>query len=104
MRQSKPRLTDADYRKDYLSDKLEFKRDLNGQRKIFCDYRGRTTFDAADVPRFGKDLIVQHGFTTNLKGIDCPKDISKIIEYMLIFLEIHIQFILMQLLHQLKKD
>ena len=30
-------------------------------------------FDAADVLRFGKDLIVQHGFTTNLKGIDWLK-------------------------------
>ena len=27
-------------------------------------------FDAADILRFGKDLVVQHGFTTNLKGID----------------------------------
>ena len=27
-------------------------------------------FDAADVPRFGRDLVVQHDFTTNLKGID----------------------------------
>ena len=30
-------------------------------------------FDAADVLRFGKDLVVQHGFTTNLKGIDWLK-------------------------------
>ena len=27
-------------------------------------------FDAADVLRFGRDLVVQHGFTTNLKVID----------------------------------
>jgi len=27
-------------------------------------------FDAADVLRFGRDLVVQHGFTTNLKGIE----------------------------------
>ena len=30
-------------------------------------------FDAADVLRFGKDLVIQHGFTTNLKGIDWLK-------------------------------
>ena len=27
-------------------------------------------FDAADILRMGKDLFVQHGFTTNLKGSD----------------------------------
>jgi glycine amidinotransferase len=27
-------------------------------------------FDAADATRCGKDIFVQHGFTTNLKGID----------------------------------
>jgi glycine amidinotransferase len=39
----KPRLTDADYHPDYLSEKI-----------------------GVD----GKDLVVQHGFTTNMKGID----------------------------------
>ena len=27
-------------------------------------------FDAADFLRFGKELVVQHGFTTNQRGID----------------------------------
>ena len=34
------------------------------------DAMEKALFDAADVMRFGKDLMVQHGFTTNLKGID----------------------------------
>ena len=31
----KPRLTDADYRKDYLSDKIGIQKDLNGQKISF---------------------------------------------------------------------
>ena len=43
------------------------------RKKVFCNHRRRATFYAADVLRFGKDLVVQHGFTTNLKGIDWIK-------------------------------
>jgi len=67
----KPRLTDADYHPDYLSEKIgEAKRLEWAAEKHFVTTEEEPLFDAADVLRFGKDLIVQHGFTTNLKGID----------------------------------
>ena len=67
----KPRLTDQDYRPDYLTERIS-----EGQRlewtanKHFVTTEEEPLFDAADVLRLGKDLIVQHGFTTNLKGIE----------------------------------
>jgi len=70
----KPRLTDADYRKDYLSDKIGIQKRLDWtENKFFVTTEEEPLFDAADVLRFGKDLVVQHGFTTNLKGIDWIK-------------------------------
>lgn len=67
----KPRLTDADYRPDYLSDKIgEAKRLQWAAEKFFVTTDEEPLFDAADTLRFGRDLVVQHGFTTNLKGID----------------------------------
>ncbi len=67
----KPRLTDADYRKDYLSDKIGVQKRLKWtEDKFFVTTEEEPLFDAADILRFGKDLVVQHGFTTNLKGID----------------------------------
>lgn len=67
----KPRLTDADYRPDYLSDKIGVEKRLEwAAEKFFVTTDEEPLFDAADVLRFGKDLVVQHGFTTNLKGID----------------------------------
>ncbi len=67
----KPRLTDADYRPDYLSDKIgEEKRLQWAAEKFFVTTDEEPLFDAADTLRFGRDLVVQHGFTTNLKGID----------------------------------
>jgi glycine amidinotransferase len=70
----KPRLTDADYRKDYLSDKIGIQKRLKWtEDKFFVTTEEEPLFDAADVLRFGKDLVVQHGFTTNLKGIDWLK-------------------------------
>ena len=67
----KPRLTDADYRPDYLSDTIGVKKRLEWTaEKHFVTTEEEPLFDAADVLRFGKDLVVQHGFTTNLKGID----------------------------------
>lgn len=67
----KPRLTDADYRDDYLSDKIGVAQRLKWTAdKHFVTTEEEPLFDAADVLRFGKDLIVQHGFTTNLKGIE----------------------------------
>ena len=70
----KPRLTDEDYRKDYLSDKIGDQKRLEWTaKKFFVTTEEEPLFDAADILRFGKDLIVQHGFTTNLKGIDWLK-------------------------------
>jgi len=70
----KPRLTDADYRKDYLSEKIGDQKRLEWTaKKFFVTTEEEPLFDAADILRFGKDLIVQHGFTTNLKGIDWLK-------------------------------
>ena len=67
----KPRMTDASYRADYLSDKIGIEKRLQWTaEKFFVTTEEEIMFDAADVLRFGKDLIVQHGFTTNLKGID----------------------------------
>ena len=70
----KPRLTDKDYRKDYLSDEIGIQKRLEWtEDKFFVTTEEEPLFDAADVLRFGKDLVVQHGFTTNLKGIDWLK-------------------------------
>ena len=67
----KPRLTDADYRSDYLSDSIGVEKRLKWTaEKFFVTTEEEPLFDAADILRFGKDLVVQHGFTTNLKGID----------------------------------
>ena len=37
---------------------------------FFVTTEEESLFDAADVLRFSHDLVVQHGFPTNLKGID----------------------------------
>lgn len=67
----KPRLTDASYRPDYLSASIgDAQRLAWTARKHFVTTECEPLFDAADVLRLGRDLIVQHGFTTNLKGID----------------------------------
>jgi glycine amidinotransferase len=67
----KPRLTDADYHPDYLSEDIGIAKRLEWTAaKHFVTTEEEPLFDAADVLRFGKDLVVQHGFTTNLKGID----------------------------------
>ncbi len=67
----KPRLTDADYHSDYLSEEIGIQKRLEWTAaRHFVTTEEEPLFDAADVLRFGKDLVVQHGFTTNLKGID----------------------------------
>lgn len=67
----KPRMTDASYHPDYLSDSIGVEKRLEWtNKKFFVTTEEEILFDAADVLRFGKDLIVQHGFTTNLKGIE----------------------------------
>ena len=50
----KPRLTDADYRKDYLSDKIGVQKRLEWTEKIFVTTEEEPLFDAADILRFGK--------------------------------------------------
>ena len=67
----KPRLTDDDYRPDYLADRITEQQRLQWTaRKHFVTTENEPLFDAADVLRMGRDLVVQHGFTTNLKGIE----------------------------------
>ncbi|MCY3879691.1 MAG: serine/threonine protein kinase [Rhodobacteraceae bacterium] len=67
----KPRLNDADYRRDYLSDRITVQQRLQWTaEKHFVTTEEEPLFDAADILRCGRDLIVQHGFTTNLKGIE----------------------------------
>ncbi len=70
----KPRLTNKSYRDNYLADEIT----MDQRYKWVADKKFVTTeeeplFDAADVLRMGKDLFIQHGFTTNLKGIDWIK-------------------------------
>ncbi len=67
----KPRLTDEDYHPDYLSHGIREAQRLEWTaNKHFVTTEEEPLFDAADVLRLGRDLVVQHGFTTNLKGID----------------------------------
>ena len=67
----KPRLTDKDYREDYFAETIGTKKRLEWTaEKFFVTTEEEPLFDAADILRFGRDLVVQHGFTTNLKGID----------------------------------
>ena len=67
----KPRLTGTSYKPGYLSDSITIEERL----KMVADRNFVTTeaeplFDAADILRFGKVQLVQHGFTTNLKAMD----------------------------------
>ena len=67
----KPRLTDASYKAGYLSEDVSIEERLRMvAAKDFVTTEVEPLFDAADVLRFGKDLFVQHGFTTNLKAAD----------------------------------
>jgi glycine amidinotransferase len=67
----KPRLTNRSYRPDYFADSIDERTRLQWTaEKYFVTNEEEILFDAADVMRFGRDLVVQHGFTTNRKGID----------------------------------
>lgn len=67
----KPRLTDQSYRPDYFADSIDEDTRLTWTAaKHFVTTEEEILFDAADITRFGHDLVVQHGFTTNRKGID----------------------------------
>lgn len=67
----KPRLTDASFRPGYLDPSVsdEERRKWVTDR-VFVTTEEEPLFDAADITRFGKDLFVQHSFTTNLKAMD----------------------------------
>lgn len=66
-----PRLTDRSFRPGYLNHDIpREKRTEWVHRREFVTTEAEPLFDAADIVRLGKDLVVQHGFTTNLKGID----------------------------------
>ncbi len=67
----KPRLIEATYKAGYLSDDITVEQRLEMvAAKDFVTTEFEPLFDAADVLRFGRDLFVQHGFTTNLKAMD----------------------------------
>ncbi|MGF1447380.1 MAG: serine/threonine protein kinase [Pikeienuella sp.] len=67
----KPQLTDAAYRPEFAQGEIDEATRLawmNDRRYVTA--ATEPLFDAADVLKFGRDLFVQHGATTNLKGID----------------------------------
>jgi glycine amidinotransferase len=67
----RPRLRDRSFRSGYLDDHVPLDRRIDWVRDMnFVTTEAEPLFDAADIVRLGKDLVVQHGFTTNLKGID----------------------------------
>jgi glycine amidinotransferase len=67
----KPRLSDRSYRAEYFADSIDIKTRLRWTAaRHFVTTEAEILFDAADVMRLGQDLIVQHGFTTNLRGIE----------------------------------
>jgi len=69
----KPRLTEHSYKKDWwrewhsMSEEEQFERAENGDWVLT---EKEPLFDAADVVRLGKDLIVQKSMVTNDAGID----------------------------------
>jgi len=70
----KPRLTDSTYKLDYIDQHEtmgeKFRLEKVGNKDFVTRDWVEPLFDAADVCRLGKDLFVQHGFTTNLAGIE----------------------------------
>ena len=67
----KPRLTDVSYRAGYTDDAITIEQRLQWVAdRYFSTTEEEVLFDAADICRMGKDLFVQHGMTTNLKGVD----------------------------------
>ena len=67
----KPRLTDRSYKENYLSRIMTIESRLKlTAAKDFVTTEEEPLFDAAELARMGKDIVVQHGFTANLAGID----------------------------------
>ena len=67
----KPRLTDRSYKPGYLQRVMTIEDRLKlTAAKDFVTTEEEPLFDAAELARCGKDIIVQHGFTANEAGID----------------------------------
>jgi glycine amidinotransferase len=69
----KPRLTERSYKKDWWKEWNSMSEDEQFERAEKGDWvltEEEPLFDAADVVRFGKDLIVQKSMVTNDAGID----------------------------------
>jgi glycine amidinotransferase len=67
----KPRLTDASFKAGYLSRVMTIEDRLRlTAAKDFVTTEVEPLFDAAEFARFGRDIVIQHGFTANLAGID----------------------------------
>lgn len=66
----KPMLKDNAYRANYPMDYQSEERISAIKRKEFITTENDIIFEAADIMRYGKDIFIQHGFSTNLKGIE----------------------------------
>lgn len=70
----KPKLDDNTYKMNYLDEHEtrdeEYRLEKIKNKDFVTKDWEEPLFDAADVLRLGKDLFVQHGFTTNLAGIE----------------------------------
>lgn len=67
----KPRLTDSSYKEGYLERIMTIEDRLRlTEKRDFVTTEVEPLFDAAELARMGRDIIVQHGFTANLRGIE----------------------------------
>ncbi|MFE0104627.1 glycine amidinotransferase [Streptomyces sp. NPDC059009] len=64
----KPSMADAMYREEFWDWPLE-KRHREMHAAEFCVTQDEVVFDAADISRFGRDIVVQESMTTNRPGI-----------------------------------
>jgi glycine amidinotransferase len=65
----KPSMADDMYREDFWDWPLE-KRHAKMHNFEFCVTQDEIVFDAADMSRFGRDVIIQESMTTNRQGIN----------------------------------
>jgi glycine amidinotransferase len=67
----RPRLTDASFKEGYLGRVMTIEDRLKlTAAEDFVTTEEEPLFDAAELARMGKDVVVRHGFTANLTGID----------------------------------
>ncbi|KOT48211.1 MULTISPECIES: glycine amidinotransferase [Streptomyces] len=64
----KPSMADSMYRQDFWEWPLE-ERHRRMHSSEFCVTQDEVIFDAADISRFGRDIVVQESMTTNRSGI-----------------------------------